>query len=279
MNKVCPICQRFEQPTNKEFLILVCEATRPGQALRVDFVGPLLVGKRGYIYIVCVIDHLTRWAHARPVVDSTAKTVIKMLDEWIREWGTPQWVMTNGASNFHSEKVRHWATRKNIELLRAPAHHNRANGIVEKFQRSLIDMVRFSVYDLGGWYDHIEKATKMLQNIVHKGTGFNPQQLKKGAREDWKVAAEGHQKARQKANEKQRIHTWHHYIGEWVLLRDYERMNRMDGKFQLFWRGPYVILKQMSRTRFLLGPMEEIQQRGRKPYLVVYAVQIKHFYR
>ena len=85
-------------------------------------------------------------------------------------------------------------------------------------------------------------------------------------------------KRREKINRKLKIKVWHHFVGEWVMLFDYESRGRLDKKFAPLWKGPYIILKQVSKTRFLLGGEKRSDPRGRKPYLIVHANQIKHWF-
>lgn len=90
------------------------------------------MGKRGSNYIVCIIDHLTRWGEAIILVVSTSK-VLKMLRDWVRGRCWPEVLMTEGKSYFQSQSVKNWVAEGKVNLLRMLGHHHRANGIMERY--------------------------------------------------------------------------------------------------------------------------------------------------
>lgn len=63
-----------------------------------------------------------------------------------------------------------------------------------------------------------------------------------------------------------------------MLLLDYERLGRLDDKFAPLWKGPFVMLKQVSKSRLLLRKYSLEVRRGRKPYLIVHVNQIKPYF-
>lgn len=77
--KKCPVCQWLEFPKLKAQLRGVYRATYPGMPISMDVVGPLPTGKRGGKYIICVIDHLTRWGEASVLFEANSFTIVRVL--------------------------------------------------------------------------------------------------------------------------------------------------------------------------------------------------------
>lgn len=188
--------------------------------------------------------------------------------------------MSNGATYFQSEEVKDWVAMRKIELLKATSYHQRSNGIMKRYQRSLIDRVRYKLYDLVDcWGDHVGDATRLMQEMVHRGTCISPADLRIGSREHFRRPAMRHIEIMQKLNARRKVKDWDHYVGECVLLLEFDRLSIMDRKFSPYWRGAFIILQCVSKTKFLPGPVEERRRRGRKPHMVVHANQIKHCFR
>lgn len=77
----CPVCQWFESPKNKMEFRPVCEAKTPRQAISMDLISPLPVGKRGSRYIACIVDHLSKWGEVKVLLNCEGKTILKFLSE------------------------------------------------------------------------------------------------------------------------------------------------------------------------------------------------------
>jgi cleavage and polyadenylation specificity factor subunit 1 len=102
-----------------------------------DLAGPLPTSA-GYTYCLTAINSFMRWPEAIPIPDSTADTVAcAILTGWISRFGCPQTVTTDQGRQFELKLFRSLAKLCVIQLSRTTAHYPAANGLVERFHRSL----------------------------------------------------------------------------------------------------------------------------------------------
>ena len=113
--------------------------------VHIDIVGPLLPASLPtctyplpFRYLLTCIDRSTRWCEAIPLVDVTASSVaIAFMSGWISRFGVPLEVVTDRGSQFESELFANLSTLLGIHHMRTTSYHPQANGLVERFHRTL----------------------------------------------------------------------------------------------------------------------------------------------
>jgi cleavage and polyadenylation specificity factor subunit 1 len=84
------------------------------------------------------VDRFTRWPEVIPITDITADTVARaLLTGWISRFGCPQTITTDQGWQLESQLFKSLAKMCGIQLSRTMAHHQTANGLVERFHRAL----------------------------------------------------------------------------------------------------------------------------------------------
>jgi transposase InsO family protein len=105
--------------------------------VRRDLVGPLPTSA-GYTCCLTAVDRFTRWPDAIPIPYITADTVARaLLTGRISRFGCPQAVTTDQGRQFESQLFHSLAKLCGIQLSRTTTHHPAANGLVERFHRTL----------------------------------------------------------------------------------------------------------------------------------------------
>lgn len=114
----------------------------PWERLGVDFLGPLPVTKQGNRYIMVCIDYFSKWAEAVAVPDQTARTTAKVLLEMVSRFGCPVTLHSDQGRNFESNLISELCIFLQIKKTRSTPRNPKGNGLVERFNRTLIQMVR-----------------------------------------------------------------------------------------------------------------------------------------
>jgi cleavage and polyadenylation specificity factor subunit 1 len=105
--------------------------------IHIDLVGPLPTSA-GYTYCLTAADRFTHWPEAIPITDITADTVARVvLTARISRFGCPQTITTDYGRQFKSQLFHSLARFYGIQLSRPTGYHPAANGLVERFHRTL----------------------------------------------------------------------------------------------------------------------------------------------
>ena len=119
--------------------------------VHVDIVGPLAVD-RGFKYLLTMVDRTIRWPEAVPIPETTAETVVQgFLDNWVARFGIPAVVITDRGAQSTSELWRKTLAKQRIRTNTLTAYHPQANGLVERFHRSLKNALRCAIRASKSW--------------------------------------------------------------------------------------------------------------------------------
>ena len=156
--RVCPVCQRAHShriplaapsihatPTSLLF-----------EHLGMDFVGPLPPSLHRNMFILALTDYFSKWAEAYPLPDQSANSVAVCLADWITRYGAPIRITSDRGASFVSEAVASFCRLWGVQQQFASAYHPQANGLVERFNATLVDMLRaFSIESGKLWDEYI----------------------------------------------------------------------------------------------------------------------------
>ena len=140
----CEICQaaKHRNPvanSNRQRL----QAGRPWQVVSLDIVGPFTPTPRGNTNILVLSDHFTRWRDALPIPNGSAEVIAEILEERVFCYlGLPERIHTDQGAQFESKLMAELCALWGIAKSRTTPYHPQANGIVERGNRDLGDMLR-----------------------------------------------------------------------------------------------------------------------------------------
>ena len=171
----CISCQARKSDAGKTYAPLkASEPTdHPWQRLAMDIVT--LPSCRGYDKVLVVVDYFSKWVEAFPLRDKSASTVANiLLNEIILRWGPPTYLHSDRGTEFTSKVVHELTRLSSIYQTHTPAYSPKADGLVERQIRTLVDMLAKYAHEKGDWLDYLHPCLCAVRCTVQETIGFSP---------------------------------------------------------------------------------------------------------
>ena len=98
--------------------------------------------KQSNAYIVVFMDYLTKWPEAFATSDQTSLTIAKLLVERIiSRHGVPHQLLSDRGPAFLSKLFLGMCSVLGVKKVNTTAYHPQTDGLVERFNRTLVDML------------------------------------------------------------------------------------------------------------------------------------------
>ena len=109
----------------------------------------------GNCYVIVFLDYLTKWVEAFPVSDQKAETIARLLVENIVcRHGVPEELLSDRGPNFLSEIIQEICKLLGVRKINTSGYHPQCDGLVEKFNSTLIGMIAKSAESRACDWDH-----------------------------------------------------------------------------------------------------------------------------
>lgn len=141
--KNCLICaKRKAYGSSKAPLKPFAPVRKVWELIAMDIVGPITESRNGYNYILVLSDYASRYVMTFPMAGQTAQTVANILvNGVISRYGAPNHILTDQGSNFLSQLVQDICKLFKVKQMNTTAYHPQTDGLVERFNRTLCDML------------------------------------------------------------------------------------------------------------------------------------------
>lgn len=269
LNKDVPIRKTERKST-------VIEVSEPFERWHVDVIESItLASARGHRCIFVAQDAFSKWPIALPAKKCTAATIISWVKSAILDkFGKPKQIMTDHGSVFGSKEFAEFLRRENIEHLTSAIYHHETNGVVERFNRTLEEMIRTNCAQSADWDREVNKCLTAYQTTVHKSTRRAPYEVVYGKRPSLPIdellgvqpprsqetREQIHEEVRKRiretaAKEKEKYDkrndtTWRDLHRKKVYWRDFQA-NPKEGKhFAPRFKGPFLAERTGSRWNY-----------------------------
>jgi hypothetical protein len=149
------------------------------ERVAIDIMGELPVTENGNRYVLVLSDYFTKWTQAFPIPNQTAATVADtLMTHCFSLLGMPQWIHSDQGSNFESELFAELCRLLDIQKTRTLAYHPQSDGQVERFNRTVKQMIKaFIGENMSDWDDHLPYLLMAYRATPHDSTGLSPNLL------------------------------------------------------------------------------------------------------
>ena len=173
----CERCIRRKIPPNRAPLINI-SSSFPLELVCIDYLS-LESCKGGIEDILVVTDHFTKYAQAYPTKGQQATTVAKVLyDNFFMHYGFPAKLHSDQGRQFEGKVIAALCDLAGIEKTRTSPYHPMGNGLTERFNRTLINMLGTLDPDQkSDWKKYIPSLVHAYNCTRHDSTGFSPYEL------------------------------------------------------------------------------------------------------
>ena len=129
----------------------------------------------GNKYAIVFMDYLTKWPEVFPVPNQTAETIAQALVEVISRHGVPAKLLSDRGANFLSDILQEVYKLLGIKKVNTSAYHPQSDGLVERFNRTLTDMLAKTVDQSGrDWDKRIPYVLYAYRTSVQESTKESP---------------------------------------------------------------------------------------------------------
>ena len=179
----CLTCGARKRPTTKPRAPLgEYVSGSPMDRIAIDIMGPFPLSNKGNRYVLVIGDHFTKWIEAYGIPDQRANTVADVIvKEFIVRFGTPLEIHSDQGKTFESTLFHDICKLLEVTKTRTTPYHPASNGMIERFNRTLVDMIA-SYVDRNqlNWDENLALLTSAYRGTVHETTGFSPNFLMLG---------------------------------------------------------------------------------------------------
>lgn len=279
---------------------------QPFELVGMDILGPLPMTITGNRYLLLFTDYLSKWVEGIAIPNQKAKTVARaLISEVIARHGVPQKLLTDRGANFLSALMKDVYSFLGIQKLNTTPYRPSTNGSIERFNRTLTQMLSHYTVDQHDWDEWLPFMLFAYRTAIHESTRETPfflvygrdahlpfHEIIKPSRpnymvlEDYKAELiarlrQAFERAREQselAKERRKIYYDKRArqsdlkSGDLILLYTPVVGKGLTHKLTKPWKGPYRIVEQIGPVTFRIQKPE-----GRETQLV-HANRLKKFY-
>lgn len=298
----CLECAHHKAPGGKREgeLHPIEKVCTPFHTIHADHLGPFVKSKKGNCYLLVIVDGFTKYISINPVKNTKSTTSVNVMKQYVSYFGVPTRLITDKGTSFTSKTFQSFIESYGIKHIQNAVATPRANGQVERFNRTILDALSTSNHGENdkSWDEHIPDIQVGINTTKHKTTQKTPSELLFGfniiSKTEGKLSevinetlnqipAEELNDLREEAGEKikqQQVRDAANYnkhrkpatqYKEGDLVR-VERQVPHDGKSQKLvvkYQGPYRIVRMLDNDRFLIEDTPLTRKHGRRYEAVV----------
>ena len=134
----CTLCQREKVKVQGYPLQMTEIPNRPFDKIAIDLVTECETSTSGNKHILTIIDHLTGWLEAFPILDKSADTIVStFINQYLPVHMCPRYILWDNGTEFRNTLMDQVLKQLGIERMFSAPYHLQCNGKLEVFHKHL----------------------------------------------------------------------------------------------------------------------------------------------
>lgn len=179
--RTCRDCQRRKTPPTRPAGLLqpIDPPCRPFQQIGMDLLGPFPTSAFGNKWIVVATDYLTRYAETKALPKGSASEVAKFfVENIVLRHGAPEVLITDRGTAFTADLTQAILAYSQTNHRRTTAYHPQTNGLTERLNKTIADMLSMYVdVEHKTWDAILPYVTFAYNTAVQETTQISPYKL------------------------------------------------------------------------------------------------------
>lgn len=150
------------------------------QKVGIDVVGPFEIASRDYRFAVTLVDYRSKWPEMVFMRSVRSCDIIPWLNGVFAREGFPEELVSDNGSQFVSNEFEQYLRERGIRHLRSSVYYPRANGEVERFNRTLKHTIQLAVEGKREWIVAVTEFLMAYRATPNCTTGVSPSALLHG---------------------------------------------------------------------------------------------------
>ncbi|KAK9679001.1 Integrase core domain [Popillia japonica] len=303
----CLPCLYNKEPGGKEpgYLHPIEKVAVPFDTLHVDHLGPFVKSKRKNTYLIVIVDAFTKFVFMKAVPSSKTGPLLNFLDTVIENFGVPRRIISDRGSCYTSKKFEAYCRNMNIKHVLNATATPRANGQVERYNRTILASLSASTDDEERWDMAVSRVRWGLNSTKNSSTEKSPYELLFGyeprgvaesvlsneiatepieerdlsaIRKQAKKVIDAKQGERKSKFDAHRYAGYEYKEGDQVMVRTQQTSNQGQSRKLLpKYSGPYVITNVLDHDRYVVKDVEGSSRSQRRYSGIVSLDKLKAF--
>ena len=167
----CLSCLQVKNSRKMKFPLKSVESSEFIEVVQIDHQN-ICMTDSGYNQILVIIDHFTKLAEAVPFETASAEdTCNHLITHWISRYGCPMTFQSDNGKPFVGDLTKEPMRRSHIAQAHSKTYHPQTNGLVERQNRTLVNMLRvYCSRYMTDWDKYLPQVERVYNSTQQQGS-------------------------------------------------------------------------------------------------------------
>ena len=149
---------------------------RPFEKIAIDLVTECETSTSGKKHILTIIDHLTGWPEAFPILDKSMDTIVStFINTYLPVHMCPRYILSDNGTEFKNNLMDQVWKQLGIEWIFSAPYHPQSNGKLEVFHKYLKPTLKkLCEKDPSNWDQYLNQVLTSYRVIPNLATAETP---------------------------------------------------------------------------------------------------------